>query len=79
MSVAAGHDPDASSSYAVARQRKLRRTLESHGGVLTRERLYEDAHAECWHVPFDYALGRAIETGRVRRLSDDLFEAGAER
>ena len=79
MSVAAGHDPEPSSTYAVARQRKLRRTLESHGGVLTRERLCEAAHAERWHVSFDYALRRAVQAGRVRRLSDDLFEAGPER
>jgi hypothetical protein len=50
MSVAAGHDPDPSPSYAVARQRNLRRTLESHGGVLTRERLYEAAHADLFEA-----------------------------
>jgi len=75
MTVLAGYDSDAAHSYTVARQRKLRRTLQTHG-VLTREGLLEAVHAECWRVPFEVALERAVRSGRVRRLSDDLFEAG---
>jgi hypothetical protein len=77
MTVVAGHDSEAARSYALARQRKLRRTLESYG-VLTREGLREAVHADCWHVPFDVALERAVRSGRVRQLTDDLFEAGPE-
>jgi hypothetical protein len=78
MSVAQGHDPDPADSYSVARQRKLRRTLESYG-ILTRDRLREAAHADVWSVPFERALGRAVRAGRIRRLSRDLYEAGPER
>jgi hypothetical protein len=78
MTTAIGHEPDPAPSYALARQRKLRRTLETHG-VLTRESLYEAAGATRWHVPFDVALQRAVAAGRVRRLTDDLFEAGPTR
>jgi hypothetical protein len=78
MSIADGHEPDAATSYAEARQRKLRRTLLSYG-VLTRERLFEAAHAETWNVPFERVLRRAVRAGRVRQLTGDLFEAGPER
>jgi hypothetical protein len=67
-----------SSSYAIARQRALRRTLEQHG-VLTRRGLFELAHAEDWGVPFDVALERAIAAGRVCRLDHDLYAAGPRR
>ena len=77
MTYLAGSDPDAAYSYTIARQRKLRRTLETYG-VLTREGLRDAAHAECWHVPFDLALERAVRAGRVRQLTRDLFEAGPE-
>src|SRR4051794_6937778 len=73
MSAAIGHEPDPAYTYAVARQRKLRRTLESYG-ALTREDLLEAAHAAHWHVPFDVVLRRAVAAGRVRELSGDLFE-----
>jgi hypothetical protein len=75
MTIATGHEPDPSHSFTLARQRKLKRTLETYG-VLTRESLCEAAHATTWHTPFEVALRRAIRAGRVRRLADDLFEAG---
>ena len=67
-----------SRSHTVARQRKLRRTLQSYG-VLTRERLREAAGAESWRTPFELTLKRAIGARRIRRLSEDLYEAGPER
>jgi hypothetical protein len=75
MTAAAGHDADVAHSYALARQRKLRRTLESYG-VLTRDDLREAVHADFWSVPFPIVLERAVQAGRVRQLSDKLFEAG---
>ena len=65
-------------SYTLARRRKLRRTLKSQRGVLTRDELREVAHADRWHVPFGVALERAVGAGRVRELTDALFEAGPE-
>jgi hypothetical protein len=78
MSVAIGLTPEPAHSYVVARQRKLRSTLERYG-VLTRESLLDAAHATNWHVPFGVVLRRAVAAGRVRALSDDLFEAGPQR
>ena len=77
MSATSGYNFVAAGSYTVARQRRLRRTLASYG-VLTRAALRELADAEHWHVPFDVALRRAVESGRVRRLGRDLYEAGPE-
>jgi hypothetical protein len=78
MSVAAGFEPAASRSYSVARQRRLRRLLETYG-VLTGARLRELAAADGWHVPYELTLKRALAAGRVRRLAADLYEAGPER
>lgn len=75
MSAASGNHPAPTRRYTVARQRKLRRLLETYG-VLTRDHLREAAHARGWDVPFDVALRRAVHSGRVRQLSRDLFEAG---
>jgi hypothetical protein len=77
MTTMSGHEPPASPSHAVARQRRLRRILESYG-VLTVERLREFAHADRWEVPFELTLKRATRAGRVRRLAEDLYEAGPE-
>jgi hypothetical protein len=78
MSTVHEHEADCARSYTEARQRKLRRILETYG-VLTREHLRELAHADRWRVPFDVALARAVRSGRVRRLTRDLFEAGPKR
>lgn len=75
MSATSGDNLIRSRSCADARQRRLRRTLQTHG-VLTREGLYDLSHAENWRVPFGVALTRAIRAGRVRRLAADLYEAG---
>lgn len=77
MTATSGHEPPASPSHGVARQRRLRRTLESYG-VLTGERLRELSHAELWEVPFELTLKRAEHAGRVQRLAEDLYEAGPE-
>jgi hypothetical protein len=77
MSATSGHGLRTAGSSTLARQVRLRRTLESYG-VLTRNRLYELAGASHWRVTFDVALERAIEAGRVRRLGADLYEAGPE-
>lgn len=43
--------------------------------VLTRCGLAEACHARHWREPaFDRALERALESGVVRRLGDDLYE-----
>jgi bisphosphoglycerate-independent phosphoglycerate mutase (AlkP superfamily) len=65
-------------SYAIARQRRLQRVLETYG-VLTTERLRELSGAESWHVPIELTLKRALAAERVRRLSADLYEAGPGR
>jgi hypothetical protein len=78
MSATSGYGLRSSSSYAIARQRALQRTLEHHG-VLTRHGLFELAHAEHWSVPFDVALERAVAAGRVCRLDRDLYAAGPRR
>jgi hypothetical protein len=75
MSATSGYGLKSSSSYAIARQRALRRTLERHG-VLTRHGLFVLAKAENWSVPFDLALERAVGAERVCRLDDDLYAAG---
>jgi len=78
MSVAGDHDPQPSRSYTVARQRRLRRVLQSYG-ILTRERLRDAAGANAWRVPFELTLLRAVRAGRVRRLGRDFYKAGSER
>ncbi len=78
MSATSGHNLATAGSYTVARQRRLRRVLLGHG-ILTRHALYELSDAEHWHVPFEIALERAVRSGRVRRLPDDFYAAGARR
>jgi hypothetical protein len=73
-----GHGLIVAHTHAIARQRKLRRILESHG-VLTRRDLCAFAHAATWSVPFDVVLENAVRSGRVRRLSAELYEAGVRR
>lgn len=77
MTKTSGHELPASPSHVVARQRRLRRILETYG-VLTAERLREFSHADVWEVPFELTLKRAQSSGRVRRLGEDLYEAGPE-
>jgi hypothetical protein len=77
MTVADGQSPARASSYVIARQRKLRRTLETYG-PLTQEHLCEAAHASTWRVPFEVTLRRAVQAQRVRQMGSDLFEAGPE-
>jgi hypothetical protein len=75
MSAFSGRNLGTARSTTVARQRRLQHVLE-HYGVLTRDSLRELAGASHWQVPFDVVLRRATRAGRVRRLSDDLFEPG---
>jgi len=75
VSATSGHNLRSSPSYAVARQRVLQRLLTSYG-VLTESSLRELAHSDGWEVPFEAVLHRAVDAGRVVRLSDDLYEAG---
>jgi hypothetical protein len=75
MSAFSGHNLATARSTTVARQRRLQHVLEQYG-VLTHDSLCELAGASHWSVPFDVVLHNAIRAGRVRRLSDDLFEAG---
>lgn len=75
MSATSGHNLRSSPSYALARQRVLQRLLTSYG-VLTEAALRDLAHCERWEVPFEAVLHRAVDAGRVVRLSDDLYEAG---
>jgi hypothetical protein len=70
-----GHGSDGASSSIDARQRRLRHVLEGYG-VLTRRNLRELCHADGWEVPFDVVLTRAVRCGRIKQLSDDLFELG---
>jgi hypothetical protein len=78
MSATSGHNLIVARTHAIARQRKLRRILESYG-VLTHDNLRALAHAGAWSVPFETVLANAIRSGRVRRIADDLYEAGVRR
>jgi hypothetical protein len=75
MDVASEHPPGSAHSRVEARHRTLQRVLQSYG-VLTYESLRDLAHTDRWETPFSVVLERAIETGHVRRISDDLYEAG---
>jgi hypothetical protein len=75
MSATSGHNLATARSHVEARHRMLQRVLESYG-VLTYERLRELSHADCWETAFSVVLERAVRSGRVRRLSNDLYEAG---
>lgn len=50
--------------------------LEHYGGVLTRARLREGCDGASWPTgeSFHAALSRAVKSGRVRKLSNDLYE-----
>lgn len=78
MSATSGHGFVGAGSYSVARQRRLRRVLDTYG-PLTESGLHELVGAEGWHVPFDVVLHRAIRSERVRRLGDELYEVGPTR
>lgn len=57
---------------------ELVRTLRGFG-VLTYERLREFSGGEHWSDPsFDAVLGDAVRAGRIRKLSDDLYELDEE-
>jgi hypothetical protein len=58
-----------------ARQRRVRHVLQEYG-VLTHDTLRDLCHADGWEVPFEVVLANAVRCGRVKRLSDELFEAG---
>ena len=59
---------------------RMERILRSYGGVLTRERLFTECHADHWPAvgSFRSALDAAIASGRVRALGDELIEVPAE-
>ena len=58
-----------------ARQRRVRHVLVEYG-VLTHDTLRDLCHADGWEVPFELVLTNAVHCGRVKRLSNELFEAG---
>jgi hypothetical protein len=65
-----------STSTTDARQRRVRHVLQEYG-VLTHDTLRDLCHADGWEVPFEVVLRNACTSGRVKRLSDELYEAGA--
>ena len=58
----------------------MERVLRSYGGVLTRDRLFEECGADKWPVldTFRAALEDAIAAGRVRALGAELIEVPSE-
>jgi hypothetical protein len=78
VSATSGHNLAGSRSRVEARQRRLQRLLQSYG-VLTYDSLHELAHADCWEMPFRTVLERAVKAGRIKRLSEDLYEASGGR
>jgi hypothetical protein len=54
---------------------RIVRLLDSYG-VLTKERLLDFCAADRWPSTesFDAALNRAVRSGRVRKLGDELYE-----
>jgi len=58
----------------------MERVLRSYGGVLTRDRLFQECGADKWPVldTFRAALDDAIAAGRVRALGTELVEVPAE-
>ena len=59
---------------------RMERVLRSYGGVLTRNRLFEECHAGKWPVmdTFRTALEDAIACGRLRALGSELVEVPVE-
>ena len=55
---------------------RMERVLRSYGGILTRERLFEECGADHWPAfhSFKFALEEALESGRLVALSDELVE-----
>ena len=72
MSATSGHNLIHARSCASARQQHLQRVLERYG-ILTRSSLTELAGAESWRTPLSVVLDAAVRSGRVRRLSRDLY------
>ena len=60
---------------------RMERTLRSYGGVLTRERLFDECGADHWPAfhSFKFALEEALESGRLIALSDELIEIAPQR
>jgi hypothetical protein len=58
----------------------MERVLRSYGGVLTRDRLFQECGADKWPVldTFRAALDDAIASGRVRALGTELIEVPTE-
>jgi hypothetical protein len=61
-------------THVDARHRHLQRILESHG-VLTRSALCDLAGAQHWHTPFSVVVTRAIRSGRLRPLGEELLQS----
>ena len=59
---------------------RIEHVLRSYGGVLTRDRLFEECGADKWPVldTFRAALEDAIAAGRVRALGAELIEVPSE-
>ena len=59
---------------------RMERILRSYGGVLTRDRLLQECHAEHWPVldSFRSALDEAFACGRLRPLGTELVEVPSE-
>ena len=59
---------------------RMERVLRSYGGVLTRDRLFEECHADRWPVldSFRTALDDGIRSGRLRALGTELVEVPTE-
>jgi hypothetical protein len=59
---------------------RMERILRSYGGVLTRDRLLEECHADHWPVldSFRSALEEGLACGRLRALGSELVEVPAE-
>jgi hypothetical protein len=60
---------------------RMERILRSYGGVLTRERLFRECHADRWPVldSFGAAVTQATATGRMRALGNELIAVPIER
>ena len=77
MNVQSARQHEGPDAYTGARRTTLLRILRSHG-VLTRSSLAELAGAEHWSVDFNVVLSRAVDSGQIRALTDELFEASGD-
>ena len=75
MSSTNGLNFTSAASPTEARQMRIHHMLKSYK-VLTHDSLRDLCHADAWEVPFEVVLTRAVRSGQVRRLSDELYEAG---